>query len=225
LRFLKIQTRRRGLLILALGITIFCIGGLLPAKETRVAAPLTHIDEFVPVYQFSEFHSTRVAASKEQVARAIKSVTADDIFSYRTLAWMRRLGRSGPESILNPPPDQPLLDVATRTSFILLAEDPNREIVLGTLVEAPEGWQPSEKATPESFKAFHQPGFVLAGMNFRIEDEVPGTCIVTTETRVYATDPHTLRSFARYWRAIYPGSALIRRMWLRAIVRRAESPK
>ncbi|HYW41393.1 MAG TPA: hypothetical protein VE959_00970 [Bryobacteraceae bacterium] len=34
--------------------------------------------------------------------------------------------------------------------------------------------------------------------------------------------PQLLHGFAAYWRMIYPGSALIRRMWLRAIKRRAE---
>jgi hypothetical protein len=29
--------------------------------------------------------------------------------------------------------------------------------------------------------------------------------------------------FARYWRVIYPRSVLIRRMWLRAIARKAKS--
>ncbi len=61
-------------------------------------------------------------------------------------------------------------------------------------------------------------------MNFLIEDAGLGACTVTTETRVYATDASTSRRFAGYWRVIYPGSALIRRMWLRAIKHRAESP-
>ena len=62
-----------------------------------------------------------------------------------------------------------------------------------------------------------------AAMNLRIEDAGPAACTLTTETRVYATDTSTRRHFAFYWRVIYPGSALIRRMWLRAIARRAES--
>jgi len=59
-------------------------------------------------------------------------------------------------------------------------------------------------------------------MNFRIEDASSAACTLTTETRVYATDASTRRRLALYWRMIYPGSALIRRMWLRAIARRAE---
>ena len=60
-------------------------------------------------------------------------------------------------------------------------------------------------------------------MNFLVEDEGGGWTRVTTQTRVFATDLAATRRFATYWRVIYPGSALIRRMWLRAIKRRAES--
>ena len=127
-----------------------------------------------------------------------------------------------PKSILNAPERQPLLDVATRTSFLLLAEEPVRGIVVGTLVVAPRGWRPKSRPTPEDFKTFHDPGFALAAMNFTIEETEPSLCLVSTEKRVYATDPSSCRRFAAYRRVIYPGSAVIRRMWLRAIAQRAE---
>jgi len=60
-------------------------------------------------------------------------------------------------------------------------------------------------------------------MNFLVEESRPDKCTVTTETRVYATDASSRRRFATYWRLIYPGSALIRRMWLRAVKHRAET--
>ncbi len=59
-------------------------------------------------------------------------------------------------------------------------------------------------------------------MNFLVQDDGAGASIVRTETRVYATDAPSEVQFARYWRVIYPGSALIRRMWLRGIKYRAE---
>ena len=59
-------------------------------------------------------------------------------------------------------------------------------------------------------------------MNFRIVSVGRG-CRLSTETRVFAKTPHGGRLFARYWRAIQPGSDIIRRMWLRAIQRRAEA--
>lgn len=223
LQFLGIPTRQRALLVIVCSLVVVMIGFVLPAKETRVEPQRTRLDEFMPAYQFHEFHSIRISASKEQVYRAIKSVTADEILLFRTLIWIRRFGRPGPESVLNPSKDTPLLDIATKTTFITLADEPNHEIVVGTVVGAPPGWRPdrTRRPTPEDFKAVHAPGFALATMNFLIEDAGPGACTVSTETRVYATDASARRRFAAYWRVIYPGSALIRRMWLRAIAKRA----
>lgn len=221
---LGIRTHWQAASLVAAGLLVVAAGWALPAQEVRVDPPRTQLDQFVPVYQFSEFHSIRVAASKEKVYAAIKSVTADEISLFRTLTWIRRLGRPGPESILNAPEHQPILDVATKTSFLLLAEEPNHEIVLGTAVVVPRGWRPSRRPTPEDFKAVHEPGFALAVMNFLVEDAGPGAAIVTTETRIYATDASARRRFAAYWRVIYPGSSLLRRMWLRAIKDRAEAP-
>ena len=102
----------------------------------------------------------------------------------------------GPESVLNPPPNKPLLEVATKTAFTVLAEEPDHEIVLGALVATPRGWRPSGAKSPEWFKALAasgQPGFALAAMNFHLEDNpaFAGFTLLTTETRVYATDAPT----------------------------------
>ena len=223
LAFLGIHTRLSGLLAFVLGIFVVFLGWLLPAGDVHIASARTHLDEFAPNYQFGEFHTIHVDAPRERVFEAMKDVTADEIFLFRTLTWIRRLGGSDQESILNPPPHEPILDVAKRTGFLLLAEEPNREIVLGTAVAAPPGFRPSHKPTPEDFKNVRQPGFVLAATNFRFEDDGPGVTLVTTETRVFATSASVRRRFQLYWRVIYPGSALIRRMWLRAIKKRAEA--
>jgi hypothetical protein len=77
-------------------------------------------------------------------------------------------------------------------------------------------------ATAEQFKQLVGPGVVKAVMNFYIEHARHDAWLVSTETRVHATDASTRRKFARYWTLIRPGSGFIRRMWLRAIKRRAE---
>ena len=222
LKFLRISSRYRGATVFGGGLLLILGVFSLPAKETWVQWPHALLDEFVAVYQFEEFHAIRVHAPRERVFQAIKEVRAGEIFLFRTLTWIRRFGRPGPESILNAPENMPLLEVATKTSFLLLAEEPDREIVLGTLVAAPPGWRPKGKPTSAAFRAFDEPGFALAATNFRLEDSGAGETIVTTETRVYATDASTRRKFAAYWRTIYPGSALIRVTWLRAIRHRAE---
>ncbi|MGB2899454.1 MAG: hypothetical protein WBB89_09325 [Candidatus Acidiferrum sp.] len=222
LKFMGIASRPRGIVVLLCGVVVFLIGVNLPAAEKKIAARTTILDDFVPAYQFAEFHTIRVKAPRERVYQAIREVPANEITLFRTLTWIRRFGRRGPESILNAPEKMPLLDVATRTSFMLLAEEPDREIVLGTLVAAPKGTRLKKDPTPDDFKALHVPGFALAAMNFRLEDAANGETVLTTETRVYATDASVRKKFGAYWRVIYPGSALIRVMWLRAIRRRAE---
>ena len=218
-----IWTRLQGIMLLVGGVAVFLIGTHLPASEKHVETQTTLLDEFVPTYQFEEFHSLRIEAPRERVYTAIREVTADEVTLFHTLTWIRRVGRPGPESILNVPPHEPLLDVALRTSFLKLAETPNREIVLGTLVAAPRGARLKKDPTPEDFKVLHGPGFALAAINFRLEDAGSGETVLTTETRICATDASVQKKFAAYWRVIYPGSALIRVMWLRAIKRRAES--
>ena len=88
----------------------------------------------------------------------------------------------------------------------MLADEPGREIVVGTGVvkDRPPHPRPA------------------IAMNFRIEEVDAAHCTLNTETRVYVTGFHVLHGFAGYWRMIYPGSSLIRYEWLRAIQRRAE---
>ena len=124
---------------------------------------------------------------------------------------------------MNAPEQIPLLDVATRTTFATLADTP-QEIVVGTAVVAPRRLRGARHPTPADLLAAQRlDGFALAAMNFVISPARDGVCEVTTETRVFATDARTRRAFGAYWRVIYPGSSLIRYMWLRAIKSRAEA--
>src|SRR5439155_7332188 len=165
----------------------------LPAREVRVPAAVTQLDRFAPAYQFNEVHTIQVRASRERVYRAIKSVTPDEIKLFRTLTWIRRFGRPGPASILNPPPGTSLLDIATRSGFIVLAEEPGHEVVLGTVVIAPRGLRPRRGLRSDDFTTLHAPGFAFATMNFLVEETSPDVCTVSTETRIYATDAGTRR--------------------------------
>lgn len=177
------------------------------------------IDKFAPESHFREVHRIAMLAPADAALRAIREVTAREIRLFRFLTWLRRVGRPGPESILNPPPDKAILDVALRTGFVLLAESP-REIVIGTTVVSPAGGVPPSNS--DEFLATISPGWAKAVMNFRIDHAALAMCVVTTETRVWAADEKTKRRFALYWWTIRLGSGLIRRMWLRAIRRRAE---
>ena len=219
IRRLRLTTRRRGAGMIAAGVILVLLGWSLPVHETR-AAGTARLDEILPRYQFSEHHERRIAATPAQVWRALHEVTAAEIRFFRTLTTIRRFGRPGPEDILNAPANRPILDVALSTTFVRLASDASGEIVLGTTVIAPSG--AAVPRTPDEFRTWSAPGFAIATMNFRIEAQPDGASLLTTDTRVFATDAVTRRRFARYWSLIYPGSALIRRQWLAAVEKRAE---
>ncbi|HKR62419.1 MAG TPA: hypothetical protein VJZ00_01705 [Thermoanaerobaculia bacterium] len=205
-----------GLVLAIAGVVLVLVGFALPVHETRVAHAQTHLDELMPRWQFSEHHSAHVDASPERVFEAIREVRANEIALFRLLTWIRRGGRKQPENILNPGNDKPILDVATRSGFIPLADDAPRELVIGTAVIKPRG----AEVTAQTFREPVPRGFAIAAMNFRVTPEGGGS-LVETDTRVFASDARSLRNFKRYWRVIYPGSSLIRVMWLRAIARRA----
>lgn len=219
MRRLRLYTRARGAAVAAAGVAVSAIGLLLPVRESRVARSETRLDEFMPVWQFNEFHTIRIAAPPARAFAAMKAVTADEIMLFRTLTLIRRGGRDLPESILNAAKDESLIDVATRSGFVRLAEDAPRELLIGTVVKRPADTRIA--STRDVFCNPLPPGFAIAAMNFLVTPSGSGGSIVSTETRVFANSPSARRKFAIYWRVIYPGSALIRRMWLRAIERRA----
>ena len=220
---LGVPTRRRAVRLAITGVALAGLSLLPGGTFQRAANPGSELDRFVPAFQFSELHSIEIHAPAERTYHAMLDVTPDEIAFYRALTWVRTGGRSGPENIMNPPAGKPLLETAVRTSFRKLFEVPNREFVFGGFVAAPAGAR-SRAWTAEAYSSLAEPGFAKVAMNFRVQPRGPDASVLSTETRVFATDAATRRTFKVYWRTIYPGSALIRVSWLRAIKRRAELP-
>jgi hypothetical protein len=233
-----LRERRHALGVGLAGAALSALGASLPAPRRKAEPRRTLLDLAIPEWEFAERHTILVAATPAVVAEAIRAVTAREITGFRLLTWLRspRLPGSGTaESILAPPADEPILTVALRSGFFPLGEEPGREVVLGALVIRPTGFglprrgeleqlEPAGGWTAERYAALDAPGYAKAAMSFLIEDgERAGWTRVTTETRIVATSASARRRFAAYWRTIYPGSSLIRHMWLDAIRRRAES--
>ena len=184
------------------------------------------LDDFLPDYDVNEVHSTRIAAPPEAVLAAVRALTSREVpiatvlMSLRALpaAVRRPRGRWGrSDRVL----DAPLLDHFTNGGFAMLAERPD-ELVLGAIGRFWKAEGEILRVGSDEFVTFDEPGFAKAVVNFHVQP-VSGGTVVTTETRVQCTDEKARRTFRRYWRIVMPGSALIRRAWLRAIRKRAES--
>ena len=176
------------------------------------------LDEFLPSYDVNEVHTLSAAAPPAAVMQAIRALTPAEVPLMVALMAVRSVPRL--LSRERPSLRGPLLDGFLRAGFATLRERPD-EVVIGGVGRF---WQPTGGLRPieaAEFSDFDEPGFAKAVFNFRLERSGDRT-LVRTETRVATTDEHAKRRFGLYWKIVYPGSALIRVAWLRAIRRRAE---
>jgi hypothetical protein len=218
LAFLWIRSRRKGAFVLAAGLLLAVAACALPVRPLRLPGPAMELDRLLPRYQFGEHHEIEIDAPPDRVYPAVRAVTAREIRLFRLLTWIRspRFQKGGPETILSPGAERPILDVALGSTFVLLHEETGHEIVVGTIVCC--GPRRPVRTAEEFWAA--KGSVARAVMSFHLEASGDATRLVT-QTRVHASDAAAERRFAVYWRIIYPGSALIRVMWLRAIRERA----
>jgi hypothetical protein len=104
--------------------------------------------------------------------------------------------------------DRPFLDVLPVPR--LSSEAPS-SVVFGGALQAWRltGGEEPPKLDAAGLRAWSEPGWVKAGMDFRLTPVGNGTEL-SSETRVVSTDDATRRRFARYWVFVQPGSTAIR---------------
>jgi hypothetical protein len=182
------------------------------------------MERLMPSFDRHEVHETLVRAPAERVMRALREVTPEEIRFFLLFTWLRGFGRRRLRSMGFEHGDErlPLLEVARRGGFVELAAS-EREVLLGVIGRF---WRPSGGraafADAAGFESFAEPGFAKALIDFRIED-AEGASRLRTETRIRGVDAAGSRAFKAYWFVIGAGSAFLRRMWLRAVKRRAEA--
>ena len=183
------------------------------------------LDDLMPTYELNEVHRVRIAAPPGAVYAALKEVTPGEMPLVRVLFGLRSVpARLTGQPGLPTGKTEPLYAQLLDAGVVSLGEAPGEELVAGVVEQMWKlrGAAPAPRiAGARAFVAFDAPGFAKAAMNFALRPVAGGTEL-TTETRVQTTDSGARRGFARYWRVIRPGSAAIRRSWLRAVKRRAE---
>ncbi len=178
------------------------------------------LDRFMPAYEVVERHQIRVnapaavtlAAAREQDLLGLPLVSA--IFRAREIALRAT------------PPDKPqprgLLASVQALGWGILAETPDREVVVGAATRPWEANVTFHALPPEDFAAFAKPEFVKIAWTLRADPVDDHSSIFRTETRVSTTDPIARRRFRRYWAFASPGIAMIRRLSLQPLKRDAE---
>ena len=162
--------------------------------------------DVLPEFHHGERHSLRVAATPERALAAAREARLDELAVVSLLLRLRGL-RAAPAG--------PVWDALAAEGFTPSGVD--------TLVLVGRPWQRrGDTRAVDDFVAFAEPGWAKMAIDLRAVPDGDG-CRLETETRVFLTDRAARRRFAAYWLAIRPFSGLIRRLWLRAAKRRAET--
>lgn len=180
----------------------------------------------MPVYDVSASYDITVQALPEAVYRALWETDYRRHPVIRALLTLRSL----PGLILHPRriqsrrdrPVEGLQGILGGDGFVLLAESPGEELVLGVTGRF---WTPFAKLVPSSAATFLEPpppNMARAVWSFRL-DPAGASTRLTTETRVRCDDEASRSAFKSYWFIIGGASGLIRKVMLRRIKHAAEA--
>jgi hypothetical protein len=178
------------------------------------------LDRFMPVYDVVERHHVAIDAPADVAFAAacqqdlMGPALARAIFKTREIV----LG-SEPAAAARP---QGVLAFTTSMGWGVLAEVPNREVVVGAITQPWEANVVFRPLSPDTFAAFEEPGYVKIVWTLRADPIGGDASIFRTETRAVATDATARTRFRRYWSLLSPGIILIRWAMLRPLKADAE---
>jgi hypothetical protein len=178
------------------------------------------LDRFMPDYEVAERHETRVRAPASVTWDAARALDLNRSPVIRAIFAGRELALRSARTVTTQPGT--FLEQVLGLGWAILAEEPGRELILGTVTKP---WEPNvrfRRLAPEAFAAFEEPGYAKIVWTLVVEPREAGHSLFRTETRVATTDPESRARFRRYWSVFSPGILVIRWEALRLVRRAAE---
>jgi hypothetical protein len=178
------------------------------------------LDRFMPVYDIAERHHLGVAAPADITFAASMEMDLEDSPIIRAIFKGREiLLGAEPQRDVRP---RGLVAMTKELGWGVLAERPNRELVMGAVTQPWKANVTFRSLPPGEFAAFHEPGFVKIVWTLRADEVGANRSIARTERRAQATDPEARRRFRWYWARFSAGIVLIREISIRLIKAEAE---
>jgi hypothetical protein len=222
LRTVFIRTRKAALCLIAAGLIGAALALSWPTSTTSVLEQESLLDGAMPRYELVEHHHVRVHAPLQDAYSALQAVTLDELAAYPTLMKVRSAAMGRRWSKPNGPAPAIIAVFSDPGSGYVLIERNEREMVFGGLGRVTSNAEKPVLSSPAAFASFHQSGLVKVAFNLKVDDSGNGWTAVSTETRLHGLDAGSRRGMAVYWRLIYPGSGMLRTMWLQAARTRVE---
>jgi hypothetical protein len=106
--------------------------------------------------------------------------------------------------------------------YVLLGEDPPREVAFGMIGRFWAGETRWEEIDASEFAGFARPGLARIACSLSFREYGAERTLVSYETRTQATDESARRAFMRYWRVAGPLAGFVLRAQLKTIARAGE---
>ena len=183
------------------------------------------LERFMPEYDVIEHHEVLIDAPAGTTFRAACEM---DLQQSRVIRTIFRTREAVLRAKVMEQPETTFLEQMKAIGWGVLAEIPDREIVLGA---ATKPWMANPVFEPipaEEFLAFSQPDYVKIAWTIRADSVEENTSVFRTQTRAIATDANARSKFRLYWSLVSPGVNLIRWMSLglvRADAERRAEPR
>jgi hypothetical protein len=222
LKTIFVRSRKSAACLIAVGLLGAGLALFWPASTTTVSERISLLDGAMPQYEFVEHHQMRVHAPLARAYSALQAVTVEELAAYPILMTVRNaaMGRrwSRPEG-----PSPAIIAIfSDPSSGYMLIQRNEREMVFGGVGPVRSTGGKPILSSPAAFASFDQRGCAKVAFNLTVDDAGNGWTTVGTETRLHTLDTESRRATAVYWRLIYPGSGMLRTMWLQAARDRAE---
>src|SRR5690242_8995608 len=178
----------------ALGIATIAYAGTVGTAWRRYGHPSPNsaddadplLDRFMPTYEIAERHHIRVAAP---AGTTFETACQQDLMGLpivRTIFKTRELVLgSARETVARP---RELLALTKSLGWGVLAEVPEREVVMGAVTQPWLANVVFRPLAPEAFVAFSEPDYVKIVWTLRADPAGPDASVFRTETRVVTTD-------------------------------------
>jgi Polyketide cyclase / dehydrase and lipid transport len=168
------------------------------------------LDRFLPNPEVDEYHQIEVRAP---AAITLAAATETDLQASpiaKGIFWLRAVPALLRGESFRPEGSRGIVAETLGLGWGVLAEVPDREIVIGASTQPWHEQVIFHRLSPEDFAGFNEPGYVKIAWTLGAEPLGPNRSRLVTRTRVVATDPQSRRRFRRYWAPMSAGIILIR---------------
>jgi uncharacterized protein YndB with AHSA1/START domain len=168
------------------------------------------LDRFLANPEVDEYHQLEVRAPAAITLAAAKELDLQTSPIVKGIFWLRAIPTLLRGEPFRPQGSKGLVADTLAQGWGVLAEEPDRAIVIGAYTQPWHERVIFRPLPPEDFAGFDQPGYVKIVWTLAVKPLEPDRSLLVTRTRAIATDPQSRKRFRRYWAPMSAGIILIR---------------